>query len=381
MRGGTSKGLFFNAADLPPPGTERDRLLLRVMGSPDPLQIDGMGGTTSSTSKIVVANVGPGGSVEYAFGQVAIDRAHIDWSGNCGNLTTAVAPFALYAGLATVSKDAHAAQILLRNINTGVLVETVFPVVAGVLAPNGDFSIAGVPGSAAPITTNYLAPAGSVLNGLLPLGATKSVFETSRGPIVGSLVDATNPYLFVSRQDVPGADRSAHELAKDRDFLDFLEEIRAAAAVAAGVADNAKEAAAKAPTVPRLVLISDPPRSESARAGSSRADLGTAGLGTAGLTDTNLVSADIDTVTLSMGQIHRGIPMTAALALAAARTVPGSFVAELAGQHHCRKTLETTIRHPLGATTVSASVDDAGVLRSVGVTRTARLLMRGEVFV
>lgn len=346
MRGGTSKGLFFHAQDLPPAGSERDELLLRLMGSPDALQIDGMGGGASSTSKVIVVEPYENNTVKYWFAQVGIAERVVDWSGNCGNLTTAVAPFAIDEGVAAVADGI--AKIRLLNANTGVEIEAELYVQNGKAVTTGDFAIAGVPGTAAPIATNYMNPAGAVLGSLLPLGEAETIFETSFGSVAASLVDATNPYLFVRRdlivdQNVPLA-------------LTQIEELRAAAAVAAGAAPDAATSWREHPTVPRVVLVA--PNEN---------------------TDSENTDSDIETTTISMGQVHRGIPMTAALALAAARAVPGSIVAQIAGEHHGVE-CETRISHPLGITSVHARVTQAGELESVGVTRTARALMRGEVF-
>lgn len=363
MRGGTSKGLFVRERDLPPAGPERDDLLLRLMGTPDPLQIDGMGGSTSSTSKVmVIGEPEPGGVVPYSFAQIGIGDAVVDWRGNCGNLTFAVAAFVVDEGIITADPTAHTVTVSLRNENTGVRIDAEVEVHNGRTATHGTTEIAGVPGTSGAITTKYLAPAGAALGALLPLGAAVTSLEvdslggadavpviTSGIPIVGhglltvreqprgrlvevSLVDATNPYLFIARDAVPGADRPASELRADREFLEAVERIRASAAVACGTASSPDAARIEAPVTPRIVLVSP---------------------GTDG--------ADIDAVTVSMQQVHRGIPMTGAMCLAAARAVPGTIVERIAG---VAPDGVTVIRQPLGLTRVTAEATGAEVRRA-----------------
>ena len=375
MRGGTSKGLFFHEHDLPAAREERDALLMRAMGTPDRLQIDGMGGSTSSTSKVmIIGRPDTDGVVPYWFGQVGVSEALVDWRGNCGNLTFAVAPFVVNEGVVSVDTGATLATVRLRNMNTGVRIDVDLEVAGGRASLQGEASLAGVPGTSGAITTQYLSPAGGVLGSLLPLGDPVTSLEvhgvhvdvptvTSSIPIVGhgalaspesqplhlpvTLVDATNPYLFVAREVIPGAMRPSAELRDDAEFLEMVETIRATAAVACGVATTVEDARREAPVTPRLVLVSE------------------------GIDD-----SDIHAVTVSMQQVHRGIPMTGAMCLAAARAVPGSVVADIAGPSVDGVTL---IRQPLGLTRVTATVDASTQLASVGITGTARTLMRGAV--
>lgn len=334
MRGGTSKGVFFHERDLPAAGAERDDVLLRVMGTPDPLQIDGLGGTTSSTSKVmVVGEPDDAGTVPYSFAQVGIGDAVVDWRGNCGNLTFAVARFAVEEGLAGL-------QHTLLNTNTGVRITADLSSAEPVAMP-------GVPGVAPAVTTSYLDPAGAALGSLLPLGSATTVLDVPGvGRMTVSLVDATNPYLFVSLDAVRGAERDEAELRADAGFLELVERIRATAAVAAGAAPSLDVARRVASVTPRIVLVS-PGDGES----------------------------DVAALTISMQQVHRGIPMTAAMCLAAARATAGTVVADLAGV----STGETRVRHPLGISRVRAETRD-GSIYSVGLTGTARTLMRGIVY-
>lgn len=334
MRGGTSKGVFFRERDLPPAGPERDRMLLSVMGTPDPLQIDGLGGTTSSTSKVmVIGDPGSDGVVPYTFAQIGIDKPVVDWRGNCGNLTFAVARFVVEEGIAT-------SPVSLLNTNTGIRID------ADVAASRSDLiEIAGVPGQAPPITTRYLEPAGAALGSFLPLEhATTDLDVPGVGRVAVSLVDATNPYLFLRLDDLP---RASDGVRNDPAFLNLVEHIRATIAVRVGVASSVERARTEASVTPRVILLE---RDEG--------------------------DADVTALTVSMQQVHRGIPMTGAMCLAAARAVPGTIVTDLIG---ASESGITVIRHPLGLTRVTASTRN-GAVTAVGIAGTARTLMRGLVY-
>lgn len=331
MRGGTSKGVFVNAADLPPCGEQRDRFILALLGSPDPMQINGLGGTHSSTSKLMAVSASDHDEcdVDYLFAQVGIEQAVVDYQGNCGNLTTAIAPFAIDEGMVAV--DGDKATVTLRNLNTGVRVRSTVPLHEGRAAVEGDASVAGVPGTGAPVVTDYLDPGGSVLGSVLPTGqACDRVALNDGTEIEASIVDVTSPHAFVR-----GADVDLHD-------LDQLELIRAACGETVGLDSLA---------IPRLVIVDSP-------------------------TDGH---ADIECRATSMQRLHHAIPMTGALCTAAAvgldGTIPNDAATEPAGSN---RTLR--LRHPKGVVELRAEVSGNEVL-SVGVTRTARRLLRGDAFV
>jgi 2-methylaconitate cis-trans-isomerase PrpF len=346
MRGGTSKGIFLHAKDLPPPGRDRDDLLLRIMGSPDPMQIDGMGGTFSSTSKVVIIEPRGDDGVTYWFAQISVDEPIVDWSGNCGNLTTAVGPFAIDEGLVRAVEPMS--RLRLFNGNTGVTVEADVLVAGARAATTGDCAIPGVPGTGSPVVTRYLDPAGGVLGALLPTGAAANGVTTADGTFPVSIVDATHPYAFVPAASLGLAEdtRSPAELNADPDFLALVERIRAACAVLVGSAPSAEAAASVAPATPRIVLI---------RPGDSDADLA--------------VTA------FSMGKTHRALPMTGALCAAAAARTAGTTVADCASPG----TDTVRIRHPRGVSPVLVETDGPRI-RSVAVVRTARRLMGSVVY-
>ncbi|GAA2207348.1 2-methylaconitate cis-trans isomerase PrpF [Nonomuraea monospora] len=340
MRGGTSKGLFLHARDLPPPGPGRDALILDLMGSPDPMQIDGLGGTHSSTSKVIVVEPGrDGDDVCYWFAQVGIDQPIVDWSGNCGNLTTAVGPFAIDEGL--VAAVEPVTRVRLRNGNTGVRVLAEVPVRDGRARADGEHHIPGVRRSGAPVVTRYLDPGRGE--------ASSQVLDGSAGV---TILDVTHPYVFALARDL-GVDLAAPrpaELNGDADLLVRVERLRGAAAVALGRATSPDRAAQESPIVPRIVLVGEP------------AD------------DGHHVTA----LGVSMGKIHHTLPMTGALCLAAAVRLPGTVPSAVASGVTGE---EVRIRHPQGVVEVLADVDPSGgsPVRSVGVTRTARRLMAGTV--
>lgn len=371
MRGGTSKGVFVRAEALPPEGPERDRFVLAMLGSPDPMQLDGLGGTHSSTSKLmaVAPSERDGCDVDYLFAQGAIDDAAVDWTGNCGNLTTAVGPFAVDEGLVDLDRCRARAEtpdtavVILYNSNTGVRVRAIVPLIGDRAAPEGDFAIAGVPGTGPPIAVDFLDPGGAVLGRTLPTGRPVDRVELGDGTAVEvSLVDVTSPHVFVRAEDVDLAD------------LDHLERLRSA--VGALVALSS-------PAIPRLVVVARPvdglpgvappiadrqhPLVGPARSGGSGSGGGLAHL--------------LGRAT-SMQRLHHAFPLTGALCTAAAALIEGTVPHRLArssGDGPFR------LRHPKGVIELRAEVgrpvDGDVEVSAVGVVRTARRLFRGEAFV
>ena len=352
MRGGTSKGVFFHARDLPPAGSERDALLLRIMGSPDPLQIDGMGGTYSSTSKVLVVEEPKDGELTYWFGQVAIAEPHIDWNGNCGNLTTAVGAFALEEGL--VEGHDPVTTIALHNANTGTKIETEIPTTNGTFQVEGAHVVDGVPGTGSPVVTRYTDPAGKTTGTLLPTGGpTTRVTLASGQQIPVSVVDAASVFAFLRADDI-GVDMSQTDVSvfnADQDLLARVEEIRSRLAVQLGRVQDPVNAARESATVPRIMIFSP---GDDAVAVHARA--------------------------VMMGAFHRALPMTGALCLAAAAHTPGTLVAEDLPEPAAR---EVIIGHPRGRVIVevdAAQENGETFIASLGVTRTARRIMDGHVY-
>jgi probable AcnD-accessory protein PrpF len=383
MRGGTSKGLFFRPEDLPADPQQRDAVLLRAIGSPDPYakHIDGMGGATSSTSKVVLVSRSshPRCDVDYRFGAVAIGEPLIDWSGNCGNLSAAVGPFALAQGLLAHAPDVPRdgiAQVRIWQVNIQKRITAHVPMCGGRVVEDGDYVLDGVAFPGAEIRLDFHDPAGSGDQPLLPTGLVQEELAVPGiGTLPVSLVNAGNPTVFVAAQHlgISGTELPA-ALNQRGDFLARCELVRAHAAVRMGLAATAAEATLRRPATPKLALVS-------ASADYRRAD------GQAVAAD----EVDLNVRMLSMGAVHHAIPGTGAIGVAVAVALPGSVAAQVCSSSQADESAEamTRIGHPSGralvAATVRQSTDLSGVVRWVADTatlaRSARCLMRGEVLV
>lgn len=371
MRGGTSKGLFFRAQDLPADPARRDALILRALGSPDPYgkQIDGLGGATSSTSKAVIAGPSerPDCDVDYRFAHVAITSPVIDYSGNCGNLTAAVGPFAIAAGMVEAIEGITEVRIWQANIGKRILARV--PVRDGLPLEVGDLRLDGVPWPGAAIELSFLDPGGSAEAPLLPTGRVQDRLEI---PDVGgldlSLINAGNPTVFVRAADLG---LSGRELAADIDgdpaLLRRFEAVRAHAAVAMGLGESPEAVTRSRPATPKIAFVA-PAADYICSSGEPISALG----------------IDLLARILSMGRLHHAFTGTGAVALAVAAAMPGTLVNALtpwAGEGGVR---QTRIGHPAGRLEVGAEValeGDDWVARRVIMLRTARRLMEGRVLV
>lgn len=354
MRGGTSKGVFLHEGDVPPAGEARDALMLGIMGSPDPTQIDGMGGTFSSTSKVIVVGCEGDGLVRYSFGQVGISDPIVDWRSNCGNLTTAVGVFAIDEGLIEATEPSTTVRLL--NENTGVRIDAEVQVRSGRSAVAGNTVVDGVPGAGSPVLTRYLHPAGGVYSSALPTGQAQQVLETSGGPVTVSLVDVVAPYLLVHADeslpfDVFGA--PVDELNRQGGNLEWAEELRSLAAAAA--AASLRSPAPSSPTVPRIAFVRP------------------------------LTGSDgVEVRALSMGRVHRAVPITGALCIGSATQIPGTVVSSPHGgtaRLPADESRVVRVAHPRGHTDVHVDLAEDGSIASAAVTRTARRIMAGDLFV
>jgi hypothetical protein len=356
MRGGTSKGVFFRAEDLPADAAERDRILFRVIGSPDPYgkQIDGMGAATSSTSKIVILapSKRPGCDVDYLFGQVAIDRPLIDWSGNCGNLTAAVGPYAVSQGWVKAPRDGIAVtRIWQQNISRLIVAHV--PVRGGEVVEEGDFELDGVTFPAAEIRIEFMDPGGMGDAAMFPTGRLRDVLDVPGvGKVEVTLITAGNPTVFV-------ADTQEGWLEQPQK----AEAIRAHAAVAMGLAATPEEASATRLHTPKIAFVA-PRRDYQASSGKavSRDDI------------------DLTLRMLSMGKLHHAVTGTGAIAAGVACAIPGT-VAHDATQGG-GDPLRMRIGHPSGTITVGAEVAKVGgdwIVTKAVMSRSARRLMEGWV--
>ena len=375
MRGGTSKGVFFRADSLPSDRTLRERILLRVIGSPDPYgqQIDGMGAATSSTSKVVL--VGPSSrddcDVDYWFGQVAIDKPVVDWSGNCGNLTSAVGPFAIAQGLVDAPRDGIATvRIWQANINAKIIAHV--PMQDGAVLEEGDFELDGVTFPAAEIRIEFLDPSGEggadddARGGMFPTGNPLDTLDVPGvGAIELTMINAGNPAIFI---DAATLGLMGNELQRDingnADLLQKAEAIRAHAAVRMGLSRTADEASALRPHTPKLAFVATP----SAYVASSGKPV-------------DPTTLDINARIFSMGKLHHAMTGTGAVAVAVAGVIPGTVVHRLLAN---KTSDRIRFGHPSGVMAVGAEAeqrDGTWVVTKAIMSRTARRLMEGSVFV
>ncbi len=371
MRGGTSKGVFFIASDLPADPGARDRLLLRVIGSPDRYgkHIDGLGGATSSTSKVVILarSARTDSDVDYLFGQVAIDAPVIDWSGNCGNLSAAVGPFAIAAGLVGAPADGMATvRIWQANIGRRILAHV--PMAGGEVQEEGDFALDGVSFPAAEVKLEFLDPAdegdGDPGGAMFPTGHTLDMLDVpGLGPIEATLINAGNPTVFVDAAslDLEGTELPA-QINGDAALLRRAEAVRAHGAVAMGLAATAEEATAQRPHTPKLAFVAAP--------SDYRASDGT---------PIGAHSIDLLARIFSMGPLHHAMTGTGAVAIAAAAAMPGTLVHRIAASGADGR---VRFGHPSGRLSVgaeAAQVDGHWVVIRVSMSRSARRLMEGWV--
>ena len=375
MRGGTSKGVFFRLEDLPEaarvPGPARDALLLRVIGSPDPYgkHTDGMGGATSSTSKcvIIAKSSVPGHDVDYLYGQVSIDTAFVDWSGNCGNLSSAVGPFAIANGLLDPSKVPQDGLCTVRiwQANIGKTIVAHVPMAGGQVQEIGDFELDGVSFPAAEIVLEFIDPAdegeGEGGGAMFPTGNLVDELDVPGvGTLKATMINAGIPTVFVNAADIGYTGSELQDAINgDAKALAMFEAIRAHAAVRMGLIKDVSEAATRQHT-PKVAFVA-PAASYTASSGK------------------RVAAADIDLCVraLSMGKLHHAMMGTASVAIAAAAAVPGTVVNAAAGGG-TRNVV--TFGHPSGTLRVGADVrqvDGQWTVTKAVMSRSARVLMEG----
>ena len=374
IRGGTSKGVFFKLFDLPEaaqqPGTARDALLLRVIGSPDPYgkQTDGMGAATSSTSKTVILSPStqPDHDVDYLFGQVSIDKPFVDWSGNCGNLSAAVGSFAISSGLVDADRipDNGMATVRIWQANIGKTIIAHVPMTDGAVQETGDFELDGVTFPAAELQLEFMDPA----DGDGALFPTGQLIDTLDVPGVGSfqatLINAGIPTIFINAQDLgyTGCELQ-DDINTDEAALAKFETIRAYGAVKMGLIDHIDEAKQRQHT-PKVAIVA-PPAAYVSSSGKA------------------IAASDIDlnVRALSMGKLHHAMMGTAAVAIGTAAAINGTLV-NLAAGGIDRQVV--AFGHPSGTLKVGAEaveVDGQWAVKKAIMSRSARVLMQGWVFV
>lgn len=366
MRGGTSKAVVFHARDLPADRHRWDRIFLDVLGSPDPSgrQLDGMGGGVASLSKVCV--VGPAtradADLDYTFAQVLVRKASVDYSANCGNMSSAIGPFAVDERLVLPASDGTAC-VRIHNTNTQKIIVARFATADGEALVDGDFVLDGVSGTGAPIRLEFTDPGGAKTGLLLPTGASRtSLLVPDFGPLEASLVDAANPCVFVDARALGKiGNEMPDELQADRVLLERMALIRLVASVRMGIAKDL-QTAGELLGAPRVAMVAGP-------------------LEFTSLSGQSFPSTEVDLTVriISDGAPHRAVPLTSALCVAVAAKLPGSIPHALA--RHGSGALR--IGHPSGVTHVDAEVEQHGtepvVARSAVVYRTARRLFEGHV--
>ncbi|AUV86128.1 2-methylaconitate cis-trans isomerase PrpF [Vibrio campbellii] len=372
MRGGTSKGVFFNLEDLPQPaqvaGEARDNLLLRVIGSPDPYakQIDGMGGATSSTSKTVIVSRSQrvDHDVDYLFGQVSIDKPFVDWSGNCGNLSAAVGPFAIHAGLIDEDRIPENGIVTVRvlQVNIGKTILIHVPIVNGFVQETGEFELDGVTFPAAEIQVDFVDPADGE-GSMFPTGnLVDDLVVPDVGTFNATFINAGIPTIFVDAEALGYQGTELQDdINNDESTLARFESIRAHGALKMGLIDSLEEAQTRQHT-PKIAFVSQP---KSYLSSSGKA--------------VEAGEVDILVRALSMGKLHHAMMGTAAVAIASAACVPGTLVNLAAGGGEKES---VTFGHPSGTLKVGAKAkqtEQGWVVEKAIMSRSARILMEGFV--
>jgi 2-methylaconitate isomerase len=376
MRGGTSKGVFFRLQDLPAPcqtaGAARDQLLLRVIGSPDPYgkQIDGMGGATSSTSKTVILSKSTRADhdVDYLFGQVSIDKAFVDWSGNCGNLSAAVGPFALSNGLVDASRIPRDGVAIVRiwqaNISKTIIAHV--PITAGVVQETGDFELDGVTFAAAEVKLEFMNPAAE------EDGAGGAMFPTGNlvddlhvpgiGTLKATLINAGIPTIFINADAIGYTGCELQDaINSDAAALSKFETIRAHGALKMGLIKDLAQAATRQHT-PKVAFVA---KSQDYVSSSGK----------------SVAAADVNLLVraMSMGKLHHAMMGTAAVAIGTAAAIPGTLVNLAAGGGN---RTEVRFGHPSGTLRVGAQAEQTNgewTVKKASMSRSARVLMEGWV--
>jgi probable AcnD-accessory protein PrpF len=373
MRGGTSKGVFFSLQDLPEsarvPGLARDALLLRVIGSPDPYgkHTDGMGGATSSTSKTVIISKSDSEDhdVDYLFGQISIDKPFVDWSGNCGNLSAAVGPFAISSGLIDEGRIPRngVAVVRIRQVNIGKTIIAHVPVTDGAPQETGDFELDGVTFPAAEVQLDFMDPADKAGGSMFPTGRLVDDLEVPGiGTLAATMINAGIPTIFLNADEIGYAGTELQDdINGDAEALARFETIRAHGAVKMGLIGHVDEATTRQHT-PKVAFV--------ARPASYVASSGT-----------RVDAEDIDLLVraMSMGMLHHAMMGTAAVAIGTAAAIPGTLVNLAAGGGELGA---VRFGHPSGTLRVGAEAMEMNgewTVRKASMSRSARVLMEGWV--
>ncbi len=370
MRGGTSKGCMFLKEDLP----EReawDDIFVQAMGSPDPKQMDGLGGCVSSNNKIVVVSKSdkPGIDVEYLVGQSIVGQSKIDYKSNCGNMTAAAAPFAVEMGLVEHLTE-PTTVVHMFNLNTNKYIDVEVPVKDGQFNNVGTCAIAGIDGTAGELKVNFLNPAGSKTGKLFPTGKAKEILDVPGvGEIEATILDVSNPIVLVRAEDLGATGTELPgEVDSNKALSSKLEAIRGAACVKMGFAKDLKDATDNSPAVPKVGFVTTP---------KSYTEIG----------GKQVLAEDMDVCArvISVFKCHKAAPLTSASAISVAAFVPGTLVNEIVHPVQGQQTVR--VGHPSGVMTMYPYIDnpDAALedirVSGVAVQRTARRIMDGTLYI
>lgn len=371
MRGGTSKGCIFHREDLPEDRSQWDSIFLQAMGDPDPKQIDGMGGTVSSNNKIVIvwksqeANV----DVEYLVGQVIVGKSQVDYKSNCGNMTAAVAPYAVEEGMIKIAEPVTTVRMLNKNTDKYINVTVPIDSATHTFSQDGDCEIAGVDGTAAELKVDFLNPAGSKTGKLLPTGKTLDILDIpGHGGIEATILDVSNPLVIVRAEDIGlKGTELPDEVNHNKNASELLEKIRGAAACVMGFAKDLKDATDNSPAVPKVGFFTAPVSYIDIE--GKKVEAG---------------SMDICARVISVFKCHKACPLTAASAISVASKLDGSIIQKTLGKNDDDN---VRIGHPSGVMTMVPTVirhgDDMTKVEipGVAVQRTARRIMDGTLYV
>ena len=367
MRGGTSKGIYILEKDLPADQETWEPLLLRMMGSPDKKQIDGLGGSQSVTSKVAIIKKSErdDADVDYTFAQVSVDKPLVSYKGNCGNISSGVGPFAIEKGL--VQAEEGTTTVRIYNTNTEKVIAADVVTQNGHVVYDGDFPIAGVPGTASQIRLKFLDPAGTLGKGLLPTGnATDTMEIPGFGPVEVSIVDAANPLVFVKAETLGLTGRELpDELNADEKKLELLENVRGMAAQKLGLTDDYKKSAWETPGIPKMTFVAE---AEDYVTSDGK----------------DVKKEDIDLLSrmMSMQKTHPSYAMTGAMCTAAAAVIPGSVVQKVLNP--AADTQFIRIGHPGGVLECGVDYEmkeNQPVIEDTFGFRTANLLLEGTAVI
>jgi len=363
MRGGTSKAMFLKNNHLPQNIAERDKMILQIFGSPDVRQIDGLGGADPLTSKLAIIgpSTHPDADIDYTFGQVSMTAPYIDYTGNCGNISSAVGPFAIDEGF--VAAKSPTTTVRIHNTNTGRILLAEVPTENGRAKVNGECKIDGVPGTGAKIMMDFSGTAGSATNKLLPTGNPMDTISTSKGPLAVSIVDVSNPCVFVRAKDIGMTGRETpQEVNSNTALLALLEEIRAKTTVMIGMAPDCQTATQKSPAFPMIAFVAP---------AADYVDF---------TTGQTIKQEQVDFLSrmMFMQVLHKTYPGTGTACTGAAAKIPGTIVHEAIPHIDSLKVIR--IGHPAGVIEIEAAFDEGQLIRAA-FARTARRIMEGYVYI